>query len=79
MHPWSLDAAIAARYFDKSQLGQRFRGYIFRNQTQMTRATCASTSTNSPMRTRPLPFVFDPDGQLKAKVMADRDLGNKIG
>jgi len=27
----------------------------------------------------PIPFVFDPDGQLRAKVVADRDLGNQIG
>ncbi|HEX3584447.1 MAG TPA: hypothetical protein VH024_00520, partial [Candidatus Angelobacter sp.] len=27
----------------------------------------------------PVPFVLDPDGQLKAKIIADRDLGTQIG
>jgi len=36
-HPWSFDAAVYARYFDtKSQkLGDDFRGYIYKNQTQI--------------------------------------------
>src|SRR5215467_6894533 len=33
MHPWAMDAAILARYFDtkSEKLGQDFRGYIFQN------------------------------------------------
>jgi protein-disulfide isomerase len=82
MHPWSLDAAIFARYFDtkSQQLGNDFRGYIYRNQTQIDKGNLRQYVDKFANENKaPLPFVFDPDGQLKAKVMADRDLGNKIG
>jgi protein-disulfide isomerase len=82
MHPWSFDAAVYARYFDtKSQkLGDDFRGYIFKNQPQIDKQNLRQyvdkfASDNKAS----IPFVFDSDGQLKAKVIADRDLGTQIG
>jgi protein-disulfide isomerase len=81
MHPWSFDAAVYARYFDtKSQkLGDDFRGYIYKNQTQIDKQNLRQYVDKFASDNKaPLPFVFDPDGQLKAKVIADRDLGNKI-
>jgi protein-disulfide isomerase len=82
MHPWSFDAAVFARYFDtKSQkLGDDFRGYIFQNQPQITKQNLREyvdmfASDNK----APLPFVLDADGQLKAKVIADREMGTQIG
>ena len=82
MHPWSFDAAVYARYFDtKSQkLGEDFRGYIFKNQPQIDKQNLRQYVDKFASENKaPLPFVFDPDGQLKAKVVADRDLGNQIG
>src|SRR5689334_8417833 len=82
MHPWSFDAAVYARYFDtKSQkLGDDFRGYIYKNQPQIDKQNLRQyvdkfASDNKAS----IPFVFDSDGQLKAKVIADRDLGTQIG
>ncbi|HEX3585779.1 MAG TPA: thioredoxin domain-containing protein, partial [Candidatus Angelobacter sp.] len=77
-HPWSFDAAVFARYFDtKSQkLGEDFRGYIFKNQTQIDKQNLRQYVDKFANDNKaPVPFVLDPDGQLKAKIIADRDLG----
>ena len=82
MHPWSFDAAVYARYFDTKspKLGDDFRGYIYRNQPQIDKQNLRQYVDKFASDNKaPLPFVFDPDGQLKAKVIADRDLGNQIG
>jgi protein-disulfide isomerase len=82
MHPWSFDAAVYARYFDtKSQkLGDDFRGYIFKNQPQIDKQNLRQYVDKFASDNKaPIPFVFDSDGQLKAKVIADRDLGTQIG
>jgi protein-disulfide isomerase len=81
-HAWSFDAAVFARYFDtKSQkLGDDFRGYIFKNQTQIDKQNLRQFVDKFANDNKtPIPFVLDPDGQLKGKVIADRDFGNKIG
>jgi len=81
-HPWSFDAAVFARYFDsKSQkLGEDFRGYIFKNQTQIDKQNLRQYVDKFANDNKtPIPFVLDADGQLKAKIIADRDLGNQIG
>jgi protein-disulfide isomerase len=82
MHPWSFDAAVFARYFDtrSQKLGDDFRGYIFKNQTQIDKSNLRQWVDKFANDNKmPIPFVLDPDGQLKAKVLADRDMGNKIG
>jgi len=81
-HPWAFDAAVFARYFDtKSQkLGEDFRGYIYKNQQQIDKQNLRQwVDKFAGDNKAPLPFVFDPDGQLRAKVIADRDMGNQIG
>jgi protein-disulfide isomerase len=81
-HPWSFDAAVFARYFDtKSQkLGEDFRGYIYKNQTQIDKQNLRQYVDKFANDNKtPIPFVLDPDGQLKAKIIADRDLGTQIG
>lgn len=81
-HPWSFEAAIYARYFDtKSQkLGNDFRGYIYKNQPQITlenlRQYVQKFADDNKV---PLPFAVDPQGTLKAKIQADYALGQKIG
>jgi len=81
-HPWSFDAAVYARFFDtKSQkLGDDFRGYIFSNQTQITKENLRQyVEKFSSDNKIPLPFAPDPEGKLKEKVIADRSLGTQIG
>lgn len=81
-HPWSFEAAVYARYFDtKSQkLGNDFRGYIYKNQPQITlenlRQYVQKFADDNKV---PLPFAVDPQGALKAKIQADYALGQKIG
>jgi protein-disulfide isomerase len=81
-HPWAFDAAVFARYFDtKSQkLGEDFRGYIYKNQTQIDKQNLRQYVDKFANDNKtPIPFVLDPDGQLKARIIADRDLGSQIG
>jgi len=81
-HPWSFDAAVFARYFDtKSQkLGEDFRGYIYKNQTQIDKQNLRQYVDKFANDNKtPIPFVLDPGGQLKAKIIADRNLGSQIG
>jgi protein-disulfide isomerase len=81
-HPWSFDAAVFARYFDgkSEKLGNDFRGYIFSNQPQITKANLLQyVQKFADNNKTPLPSAVDPDGKLKEKIMADRDLGTRIG
>lgn len=81
MHNWSFEAAVYARFFDtKSQkLGDDFRGYIYQNQTGITPQNLREWVQKFADENKvPLPFAVDPEGKLKALVMADHDLGNRI-
>jgi protein-disulfide isomerase len=81
-HPWSFDAAVFARYFDtkSEKLGDDFRGYIFQNQPQITKQNLRQYVDKFGSDNKsPLPFVVDPDGKLKEKVLADRQVGTEIG
>ena len=82
IHPWSYEAAVYARYFDtKSQkLGNDFRGYIYKNQPQITRDTLRQFAQKFADDNKVgLPFAIDPQGTLKAKIDADHALGLQIG
>ena len=81
MHPWSFDAAVFARYFDtkSEKLGNDFRGYIFSNQPQITKDNLRQYVDKFANDNKsPLPFAVDPDGKLKEKIIADRNLGTQI-
>jgi len=81
-HPWSFDAAVFARYFDtkSEKLGEDFRGYIYKNQPQIDKQNLRQYVDKFANDNKtPIPFVLDPDGQLKAKIIADRTLGTQIG
>jgi protein-disulfide isomerase len=81
-HPWSMDAAVWARFFDtKSEaLGGNFRAYIFKNQPQINPGNLRQYVQKFGDENHvPLPFAVDPEGKLKAKVQADRDLGLSLG
>jgi len=82
MHPWSFDAAVYARFFDtKSQkLGEDFRGYIYKNQPNINKGNLQQWIQKFADENKvPLPFAVDPEGKLKALIMADRDLGSRAG
>ena len=79
-HPWALQAAIYARFFDtKSQkLGNDFRGFIYKNQALISPNNLQQYASKFADDNKiPLPFAIDPQGELKAKVQADYDLGVK--
>src|SRR5262245_25359884 len=81
-HPWSFDAAIWARYFDtkSEKVGNDFRGYIYKNQPQITRENLLQYVQKFGDENKiPVPFAPDPEGKLKDKVQADYALGQKIG
>jgi protein-disulfide isomerase len=81
-HPWSFDAAVFARFFDtkSEKLGNDFRGYIYSNQPSITKANLRQYVEKFANDNKtPLPFAIDPEGKLKEKVIADRDLGNRLG
>jgi protein-disulfide isomerase len=81
-HNWSFDAAVFARFFDtKSQkLGDDFRGYIYKNQPNITRENLLQyTQKFADENKVPLPFSVDPEGKLKEKIRADYALGQQIG
>jgi protein-disulfide isomerase len=80
-HPWSLEAAINARYFDTKslKLGDDYRLYIFANQTSITKQNLRGiTEKWAEDHKVTLPFVVDPSGELAAKVEADRAIGARI-
>lgn len=81
-HPWSFESAIYARYFDTKspKLGNDFRGYIFKNQPQITMQNLRQWVQKFAEDNKvPLPFAVDPQGTLKTKVQADYALGQRIG
>jgi protein-disulfide isomerase len=81
-HPWSFEAAVWARFFDtkSEEMGRNFRAYIFKNQPQITPGNLhqfvEKFGNDNHVQ---VPFSYDPDGKLKAKVQADHDLGVSIG
>ena len=80
-HPWSLEAAINARYFDtkSKKLGDDYRLYIFANQLSITKQNLRGiTEKWAEDHKVTLPFVVDPSGELAAKVEADRQIGARI-
>src|SRR5713101_1614710 len=82
MHNWSFDAAVMARYFDtqSKQLGNDFRDYIFVHQPEIIPTTLRGFAEKFAADHKvDLPFVVDPQGKLAAEVIADRDLGKRVG
>ena len=80
-HPWSLEAAINARYFDTLSLktGDEYRLWVFQNQNYITKQSLRNmTEKWASDRKITLPFVVDPSGALAAKVEADRSMGARI-
>jgi protein-disulfide isomerase len=82
MHNWAFDAAVWARYFDKTsvELGNEFRRFVYANQTQVTRDSLLQWVRKFADDNKvALPFANDPDGKLADLVKADFALGQRIG
>jgi protein-disulfide isomerase len=82
MHNWSFDAHILARYFDtkSKDLGEEFRHFIFTNQANITKDNLRNVADHfAADHGTSIPFAVDPTGELKAKVLADFQLGQRIG
>lgn len=82
MHPWSMDAAILARYFDthSKKIGNQFRDTVFQHQLEINKDNLRAFADKFAQAQKiDLPFVVDPQGKLAALVEADRNLGNSIG
>jgi hypothetical protein len=74
--------SVFARYFDSKseKLGDDFRGYIFKNQTQIDKSNLRQyVQKFADDNKTPIPFVIDPDGQFKTRILADRQMGTQIG
>src|SRR5216684_210120 len=81
-HPWSMEAAVWARFFDErsQKLGEDFRGYIFKNQNSINPGNLRQYVDKFAADNHiPVPFNWDPGDKLRAKVIADHDLGTRIG
>ena len=80
-HPWSLRAALYARFFDtqSQKLGDDFRGYIYKNQPQIVPENLDQFARKYAGDNKvQLPFAIDPQGKLKEKIQADYELGLRI-
>ena len=82
MHNWAFEAAIWARFFDKTSvdLGNAFRKFIYANQIQVTRDNLQQwVQKFGDDNKTAIPFAKDPDGKLAHLVMEDYSLGQRIG
>jgi protein-disulfide isomerase len=82
MHNWAFDAAVWARYFDKTSadMGNDFRKFIYANQIQITRDNLPQWAQKFAAENKTAaPSDKDPDGKLADLVKADYLLGQRIG
>jgi protein-disulfide isomerase len=82
MHNWSFEAAVWARYFDKTSvdMGNEFRKFIYANQIQITKDNLLQWAQKFGASNKAeVPSVKDPDGKLAESVREDYSLGQRIG
>jgi protein-disulfide isomerase len=82
MHNWAFDAAVWARYFDKTSadMGNDFRRFIYANQNQITRDNLPQWVQKFAAENQTaVPSDKDPEGKLADLVKADYLLGQRIG
>jgi protein-disulfide isomerase len=83
-HPWSMQAAVNARWFDtkSKKLGDEYRDAVFANQASLgedANQLRQFTEKFADEHKVALPFAIDPQGKLQAEVKADYALGQRIG
>jgi protein-disulfide isomerase len=82
MHNWAFDAAVWARYFDKTSpdVGNDYRKFVYANQVQITRDNLPQWALKFAVENKMVaPSDKDPDGKLVDLVRADYLLGQRIG
>jgi protein-disulfide isomerase len=82
MHNWAFDAAVWARYFDKTSadMGNDFRRFIYANQNQITRDNLPQWVQKFAAENKTaVPSDKDPEGKLADLVKADYLLGQRVG
>jgi protein-disulfide isomerase len=82
MHNWAFDAAVWARYFDKTSadMGNDFRRFIYANQNQITRDNLPQWVQKFAAENKTaVPSDKDPEGKLADLIKADYLLGQRIG
>jgi protein-disulfide isomerase len=83
-HPWAMDAAVTARYFESKspELGREFRTYVYQNQPSIGENPSlfhAVAQKFAASHEVALPFAVDPNGELRAEIQKDRALGQRVG
>jgi protein-disulfide isomerase len=83
-HPWSMEAAVNARWFDtkSKKLGDEYRDAVFASQPSLgedPNLLRQFTNKFAADRKIALPFAIDPLGKLQAAVKADYALGQRVG
>ena len=80
--PLSNAAAVYADFFDDKslRLGMDFRGYIFQNQSQVTRDNLSQYAQHFADENKvELPVALDPQGKYHDELLADVALGERLG
>lgn len=82
-HPWSMVAAVNARWFDTkgNGLGDAYRNAVFANQSSIYNVSVLAQFTKNFAQSHniAMPFSVDPQGKLAAEVNADSDLARRTG
>src|SRR5215471_9729073 len=79
-HPWSLQAAVYARFFDTQSLGNDFRRFFYEKQPDITPDNLVKYAGKFANDNKvSLPFAIDPQGEFRAQIQADYNLGLKCG
>jgi protein-disulfide isomerase len=81
-HNWSFDAHVLGRYFDSKskELGEEWRHFIFSNQNSVTKDNLRGIAERfAADHKTSVPFAVDPTGQFKSEIMADFQLGQRVG
>lgn len=81
-HNWSMEAHVTARWFDTKspELGEKFRHWVLINQRSIYKPKFRQMAEQFAQQNGvALPLFVDPDGQLAAKVNADKALGQQVG
>jgi protein-disulfide isomerase len=82
-HPWSLSAAVYARWFESkgNGLGDAYRDAVFANQTSIYNVKVLDQFTQNFARNHnlELPFALDPQNKLTTAAKADSELSRRTG
>ncbi len=82
-HPWSLSAAVYARWFESkgNGLGDTYRDAVFANQSSIYNVKVLDQFTQNFARSHSLdlPFALDPQNKLATAAKADSELSRRTG